>query len=506
VKGGSFSFRFARNAGFILLGRGWYLLIWFAVTPYVLGKLGPERFGIWSLLFLLSGYLATFDLGLGASVVKFTAQYSAANNWKVLHRTLGDISRFYLLLGVIWIICIFAIHPLIMDRIGVSATHYNEIRFALLASAVIFAFANLVSTGPGVLNGLQRMDLSNSIQIIVSIPHVSLLIWGLSEGFGLYAVVFSTAVQWAGVALLSFLAIRKAAPAVGWPALRFGGMQAGWFRFSAVLQVTTVLALTQLQVDKLLIALWVGLASVTEFELGFRVANGIQSLPVLALAPLMPAFAELYSGEKLAEAKGLLRTGTLNLSSWAFGIGAASIPVAPFLVRAWIGSDHAEAEILATWLLAAYLLNLCTGVGTAATRGAGRPGIEIVPMSIALVFHLVASRILLDRMGVVGAGIATFASLVLWSVLFFVWLSRWSKIGFFDFAVSALVRPAMAFLPAFGFGMIAASRLPESLLQNRISILIASLVISVVSGGIYWLIWRLLSRGGSPVRTDALQQ
>src|SRR5262249_12123247 len=74
--------RLARNTAFVVLGRLWYVAVWFAVTPFVLRHLGAERFGVWSLLFLLSGYLATFDLGLGASIVKFTAEHSARARWE----------------------------------------------------------------------------------------------------------------------------------------------------------------------------------------------------------------------------------------------------------------------------------------------------------------------------------------------------------------------------------------------------------------------------------------
>jgi hypothetical protein len=257
------------------------------------------------------------------------------------------------------------------------------------------------------------MDLSNGIQILASIPQVTVLIWGLALGHGLYAVVTSTAVQWLGVALLSWLALRRVAPAAGWPTIRIRGLQPGWLRFSAVLQVSTILGLTQLQVDKLLIALWIGLVSVSEFELGFRVANGIQSLPLLALGPLLPVFAELHAGGRTEESRNLLRKGTVNLNGWAFGIAACSIPVAPFLVRAWVGPNHREAEILAAWLLAAYLLNLCTGVASAAVRGAGRPGLEIAPLAAGLALHLVASRLLLGHMGPVGAGPATLVAVAL---------------------------------------------------------------------------------------------
>ena len=65
-----------------MLGRLWSIGVWIVLTPIVLHHLGAERFGVWSLLFLLSGYLTTFDLGLGSSVIKFTAHHTAAGEWE----------------------------------------------------------------------------------------------------------------------------------------------------------------------------------------------------------------------------------------------------------------------------------------------------------------------------------------------------------------------------------------------------------------------------------------
>jgi O-antigen/teichoic acid export membrane protein len=338
------------------------------------------------------------------------------------------------------------------------------------------------------------MDLSNGIQILASIPQVTVLIWGLALGHGLYAVVTSTAVQWLGVALLSWLALRRVAPAAGWPTIRIRGLQPGWLRFSAVLQVSTILGLTQLQVDKLLIALWIGLVSVSEFELGFRVANGIQSLPLLALGPLLPVFAELHAGGRTEESRNLLRKGTVNLNGWAFGIAACSIPVAPFLVRAWVGPNHREAEILAAWLLAAYLLNLCTGVASAAVRGAGRPGLEIAPLAAGLALHLVASRLLLGHMGPVGAGPATLVAVALWALLFFIRVSSWSSLRFLDFAFYTLARPAIAFLPVFGLAILAVNQWPPVLLESRMAMVAAAFLTAAAAAGLYMLSWKMLGR------------
>ena len=36
-------------------GRVVSILLWLVITPYALGRLGPERFGVWALFFVLSG-------------------------------------------------------------------------------------------------------------------------------------------------------------------------------------------------------------------------------------------------------------------------------------------------------------------------------------------------------------------------------------------------------------------------------------------------------------------
>src|SRR5882672_3488569 len=67
----------ARNTAFNLLGRLVYLVGWTLVTPYMLHRLGAERFGLWSLLTVISGLYLTFDLGLSSALTKFVAEFHA---------------------------------------------------------------------------------------------------------------------------------------------------------------------------------------------------------------------------------------------------------------------------------------------------------------------------------------------------------------------------------------------------------------------------------------------
>ena len=49
------------------------------LSPYIIRKLGSERYGIWVLVFSLVEYLWFFDLGFNTSVTQFVAKYRARN-------------------------------------------------------------------------------------------------------------------------------------------------------------------------------------------------------------------------------------------------------------------------------------------------------------------------------------------------------------------------------------------------------------------------------------------
>jgi O-antigen/teichoic acid export membrane protein len=494
--------RFARNAGIVVLARVWSIALWILITPIVLHHLGPERFGVWSLLFLLSGYLSTFDLGLGASVVKFTAQHAATEDWDKLRTTLAQITRLYLALAVVWILAVFVGSHWILDWLKILPQDRSEVRFAVLTSAVIFAFANLVSVGTGLLNGLQRMALANGIMTAASIPQLILLLGGLSMGFGLYAVVASTAVYWLIIGASTLIAVRRVAPRSGWPSWRGEGESGGWFRFSSAMQIVSVLHLTQQQMDKIFLTSWIGLAAVTQFELGFRVANAAQSLPVMVLIPLVPALADLHGRGDLERLRRACRRGTTLLFAGAAALAACGIPASPLAVRAWVGSAYPESGLLAQWLMAGFAVNLTTGVGTSAVRGAGRPGLEMIPVCVALLVHVTASLLLIPRFGSVGAGPAFLLGMTVWATLFSLRFARWLGDPARVLLVPPLLRSVAAFVPALLAGMWVAAHWPSQWQTGRMLLLAGAAMSAVAAGlvfsGMWWLAARPWFRAPAP--------
>ena len=64
----------ARNTALNIVGQVIPLVVGVVATPYTIRHLGPERFGILSLAWIIVGYFALFDLGIGPATTKFVAE------------------------------------------------------------------------------------------------------------------------------------------------------------------------------------------------------------------------------------------------------------------------------------------------------------------------------------------------------------------------------------------------------------------------------------------------
>src|SRR5438034_8524558 len=59
---------------------GLNVLVGIFLSPYVLHHLGDEAFGIWVLIFSITGYYGLFDLGIRSSIVCYLAKYAATED------------------------------------------------------------------------------------------------------------------------------------------------------------------------------------------------------------------------------------------------------------------------------------------------------------------------------------------------------------------------------------------------------------------------------------------
>jgi O-antigen/teichoic acid export membrane protein len=426
----------ARNAVFTVAGRMFFLVAWAAVTPYMLHMLGENRFAIWALFFALSGYFATFDLGLSQALVKFVAQFSAAGDARALRAVVTLGTLVYAALTAPVVVVLAAFQRPVLDLIHTPAAIRAEAGFSLVGMAVVLGLNNLVGVMTAVLTGRQRMDVTNRIILGVTALQVVGAVAVLAAGWGLRGLVVSFGAGVLLSGLLSWRAMRAIEPGARFdPSALDRRLLRELLHFSAALQITNLGTFLQFQLDKFLLAHFVSLAVVTRYELAYRLAFAAWAVPSLLLPPLVPAVSHLGSTAEQGRILRLYARASRYLAAASFPIAAFVIVAAPALVTGWLGPGYPEAAWATAGLIGFLLFTILTGVGTAVCRGIGEPWMEARYHILGTAVHLALSLLLVPRYGLAGALGALGASGVV-AVTYFLWrfhvrigepVSRWIR-------------------------------------------------------------------------------
>jgi O-antigen/teichoic acid export membrane protein len=66
-----------RNVGSSWFALGVNVMVGIFLSPYIIHHLGDDAFGLWVIIFSVTGYYGLFDLGIRSSIVRYVAKYSA---------------------------------------------------------------------------------------------------------------------------------------------------------------------------------------------------------------------------------------------------------------------------------------------------------------------------------------------------------------------------------------------------------------------------------------------
>src|SRR3974390_2250369 len=89
-----------KNVGSSWVSLGINVLTGLFLSPFILHRLGDAAFGIWVLIFSLTGYYGLFDLGIRTSIVRFVSKYKATEERGELAKIVNTSVFVYSVIGV----------------------------------------------------------------------------------------------------------------------------------------------------------------------------------------------------------------------------------------------------------------------------------------------------------------------------------------------------------------------------------------------------------------------
>src|SRR5271169_2780557 len=71
------------------------------LSPFILHHLGDTAFGIWVLIFSITGYYGLFDLGIRSSIIRYVSKYTATGDQEKLTQFINTALFSYTCIGAV---------------------------------------------------------------------------------------------------------------------------------------------------------------------------------------------------------------------------------------------------------------------------------------------------------------------------------------------------------------------------------------------------------------------
>ncbi|TLS19632.1 MAG: hypothetical protein FDZ72_03080 [Betaproteobacteria bacterium] len=417
--------RILRNTGWNLVGQGIPVFAALVAIPLLIQGLGESRFGILALGWLVTGYFALFDLGVGRSAIRQMVAHGGAPSERradvfrtslLLHALLGFLGG--VLLGILatW----FASTALVTPVALATEAKHSFLWLAASVPALVLASAYRAA-----LEADQRFDLVNAVRLPASVANflMPLAILPLTSRVDLViAVIVGT--RWLVLLAYYLLAVRTVK---GLRPGRFDRTLANaLLREGGWMSVSTLVAPLILAADRMVIATYGSLASLTYYVVAYEVITKLWILSASLLAAAYPQMTILKNAE-------LRQLGDQSLwwllrSTTPLAIGAILL-AGPGLAL-WVGERIADQATPVLQLLTIGVwLNVLAQVPQTLLQGTGNADAVGRLQLLELPCYLVLVAVLMQAYGLVGVALAWVLRAALDAALL-VWLTHRRIDGF----------------------------------------------------------------------------
>jgi O-antigen/teichoic acid export membrane protein len=442
--------RAARN---VLSNWAAYLIsgaISFFLSPFIVRHLGNSAYGVWVLLVSLTGYLGFLDLGIRGAVTRYVAKFHSEKSHEQSSYMVSSACGLFIVAGIfaMAVSVLFAVFA--VPHFGIPLSYSKTAQTVVVIAGANVAVSLLSGVFGGVLVGLQRFALYNSIALgVTGLRAVAILIT-LKGGRGLISLALIQLGSSLAELLLGFTFARKLYPEVQLATSYFSRPHVSLiFSFGVYAFLLLVSSYLIYYTDALVIGVFLPIAFVTYFAIAGNLIIYARELVGGFSRTMTPLASKL---EVEAGRQGLQET-TLKAARYC---SMAVLPIfVTLMIRGhsfiglWMGPAYADlsGNVLKILCLP-WFLGASVAVITSVMLGISKHK-PIVPVALAEgLGNLVLSVILIRAIGVLGVAWGTAIPNLAVTLFFWPWyVRRTLGVPIRRYVISLWLVPIIAVVP-----------------------------------------------------------
>ena len=404
----------SRTAVANAIGYAIAIAISFFPAPFLIHRLGDERYGIWTLIGLVSGYYGLLDLGTRGAMGYFVARARARNATVEISELTATAFWFLTAAGLVVLVIGTGVLLLFPDLFRVAAAVRGEVLVALGITLVLTVLTLPLDIFAAIVNGCRRGDIITLTETSVRILIFILIFVLFQNGARLDVLAGIQLVGKIIVWAIAFTTARRLEP--NW-SVRFRHRRrerlGEIMRYGGQTTVINVAGMVIERLDAIVIATVLGARMVTVYVIGQSLVMYLsQGVSAITLA-LTPFFADLHAKDDAERSRWLVLAGTRAASLVTGLIAGGLFAFGHAFIARWVGPQYVQgpwylrSDTVLLVLIAAFIPRLLQSATHQYLFGVNKQWYLSRAFLVEGVVNLTLSLLLVKPLGLAGVAIGS---------------------------------------------------------------------------------------------------
>lgn len=378
------------------------------LSPFILHRLGDAAFGIWVLIFSITGYYGLFDLGTRSSIVRYVSRFLAADDREGLARLINTSLFTYSCVGALTMLLTVAMAPYVDSWFHIAPSFHSTARWLLLIVGASVAVSFPVGITGSMLEGMQRFDVVNVTGIVATVARAVLIVIVLNQKGGLLSIAFVTVTVPLVVSVLRGIIIHRICPVpLGWRYLNRSMFRqiAG---YGGITFMIIVAGRLKFKTDEIIIGSMMSAVAITYFNVGARIVDYAGEFVVGLAQIFVPMSSQSDAKGNMDSLRRIFIVGNRFCALAIFPICATLIILGKSVIEVWVGKKYIVPSypVLVIMILATTLM-WAQGASTRILFGIGKHGTWAVVTLVEGIANVILSVLLVRPYGIIGDCLGT---------------------------------------------------------------------------------------------------
>lgn len=391
------------------------ILVGLLYTPYMLHRLGPSEYGLYSLVASVIAYLTILDLGLGNAVVRYTARYRSEGRGEEQYELFGMFLILYLCIGLLAFLAggVFMVHFDTWFGHTMTLHELERARQMLFLLVLNVAFTFPMSIFGSILTAYECFVFPRVLQIVRILLNTGVMIALLALGYkALALVVVQTVFNVLTLTIHGFYCRYRLRVKIRFRTFRSELLkEVSVYSFWVFLSV--VMDRIYWSTGQFVLALYDGTGAVAVFSVAIQLSLLYMSFSTSISGVFLPRVTGMVTcrASEADISQLFLRTGRIQFMVMALILTGFAVFGRSF-VRLWAGPEYEGAYAIALLLFACLTVPMIQNLGITILQARNQMKFRSLLYLVIALISLLAQFVLARRFGGMGIAIAISGALL----------------------------------------------------------------------------------------------